>query len=142
MDRTWEERTEARRGEPTVPILDNLFSPQLNNLQSALDKTTRRHALLSNNIANLNTPGFKRQDTDFNIVLEGQMSQGEQKLAELRDQQRQRQSDQTSIRVDGNNVDLEREVMSVAETELRYQALTDMTADYFSVLKNVIREGR
>jgi flagellar basal-body rod protein FlgB len=125
-----------------VPILDNLFSPQLNNLQSALDKSTRRHALLTNNLANVNTPGFKRQDADFNVVLEGEMSQGEERLQALRERQRQRLSDQTSIRVDGNNVDLEREVMSIAETELRYQALTDMTAGYFAGLKNVIREGK
>jgi flagellar basal-body rod protein FlgB len=125
-----------------VPILDNLFSPHLNNLQGALDKSTRRHALLTNNLANVNTPGFKRQDADFNIVLDGEMSQGSQKLQELRERQQQRLSDQTSIRVDGNNVDLEHEVMSIAETELRYQALTDMTAGYFAGLKNVIREGK
>ena len=32
--------------------------------------------------------------------------------------------------------------MSLAETELRYQALTDMTSGYFSGMKNVIREGK
>ena len=32
--------------------------------------------------------------------------------------------------------------MSIAETELRYQALSDMAAGYFAGLKNVIREGR
>ena len=41
-----------------------------------------------------------------------------------------------------NGVDLEKEVMSLAETELRYQALTDMTSGYFSGMKNVIREGK
>jgi flagellar basal body rod protein FlgB len=42
----------------------------------------------------------------------------------------------------GNNVNLESEVMHMAETELRYQTLTDITATYFSGLKNVIREGK
>jgi len=32
--------------------------------------------------------------------------------------------------------------MSIAETEMRYQALTDMTSNYFSNLKTVIREGK
>ncbi|HWA82537.1 MAG TPA: hypothetical protein VG820_03825, partial [Fimbriimonadaceae bacterium] len=47
-----------------------------------------------------------------------------------------------AIRLDGNGVDLEKEVMSIAETEMRFQALTDMTSNYFSNLKNVIREGK
>ena len=39
-------------------------------------------------------------------------------------------------------MDMEKEVMALAETELRYQMLTDMTASYFRGLKNVIKEGR
>ena len=52
------------------------------------------------------------------------------------------QTDQNNVRTDGSSVDLEKEVTKIAETELRYQALTDMTAQYFSGLKNVIKEGR
>jgi flagellar basal-body rod protein FlgB len=48
----------------------------------------------------------------------------------------------SSLRLDGNNVDVEREVMSIAETEHRFNALTEMTSRYFSGLKSVIREGR
>ena len=124
-----------------MPILDNLFSPQLSNLQSALDRATDRHALLTANLANVNTPGYKRKDLDFNIVLDEQMGTSSN-LRDLREKAAQRASDATSIRNDGNNVDMEREVMSVAETELRYQALTNMTSNYFSNLKSVIREGR
>lgn len=51
-------------------------------------------------------------------------------------------TDEREIRIDGSSVDLEKEVTAMAETELRYQALTDMTASYFSGLKNVIREGK
>jgi flagellar basal body rod protein FlgB len=39
-------------------------------------------------------------------------------------------------------VNLEKEVMSLAETELRFQALADATSSYFSGMKNVIREGK
>ncbi len=123
-------------------ILDQLFSPQLNNLEGALDRTSQRHALLTNNLANANTPGFKRQDSDFNIVLDAENNQAEVRMQEMRDRQKQLLSDRTSIRVDGSNVDLEREVMSLSETELRYQTLTDITSQYFAGLKNVIREGR
>ena len=123
-------------------ILDQLFSQQLNNLQNAMGRTTERQAMLTGNLANANTPGYKRKDMDFNIVLDAELHPSDVRMQEMRDRQAQMRSDRSSIRLDGSNVDMEREVMSLAETELRYQALTDMTASSFSGLKNVIREGR
>jgi flagellar basal-body rod protein FlgB len=117
-----------------VPFLDNLFGPHINNLQSALGRASQRHALLTNNLANVNTPGYKRQDMDFNITLQDEMDKPSLQPVGAQSS--------PALRLDGNSVDLEKEVMSVAETELRYQALTDMTANYFSGLKNVIREGK
>lgn len=106
-----------------------------------MKKTTQRHSLLAENLANVNTPGYKRRDMDFNIVLKD-----EQKRLMLADNELQSQKyfsgNASSIRVDGSNVDLEREVMSMAETEIRYKALTDFTNRYFSGMRNVIREGR
>ncbi len=117
-----------------MPILDNLFGPQVNNLQNALGRASQRHALLTNNLANVNTPGYQRRDIDFNITLQEEMDRPDQSSGGT--------SAGGAMRLDGNGVDLEKEVMSLTETELRYQALTDMTGNYFSGLKNVIREGR
>jgi flagellar basal-body rod protein FlgB len=113
----------------------------VDNLQHALGRSAQRHSLLTQNLANLNTPGYKRKDLDFGIALQEEVGR-RNKLDEWRREHSGRQADTSSIRVDGSNVDLEREVFDIAETELRYQALTDMTASYFSGLKNVIREGR
>lgn len=127
---------------PTVATIDNIFGPNLANLQNALGKTTERHALLSNNLANVNTPGFKRKDVDFGVILQQELTPAKERMEAFRQQQAQAASDQTSIRLDGNNVDMEHEVMSIAETDLRYEALTDMTSNYFSQIKSAIREGR
>lgn len=78
---------------------------------------------------------------DFNVNLE-EAGGRSAKLNEWQERRRQFMSDQTSNRNDGSNVDLEQEVYGMAETELRYQVLTDMTNRYFSGLKSVIREGR
>ena len=126
----------------TVPFIDNMFSGRLANLQSALDRTTQRHGLIADNLANVNTPGFKRKDVDFNIILDAQMNPGKARMQQMRDQQIQQASDQTSLRLDGNNVDMEREVMSMSETELRYETLTQLTTGYFSDLKSAIHEGK
>lgn len=126
-----------------MEILKNLFGPFSDDLQRSMAQTTQRHALIVNNLANVNTPGYKRKDMDFGIVLEEEMQQrGPASIAQDADSMVDAMEDQTSIRLDGNNVDLEREVMALSETELRYQALTDAANNYFSGLKNVIREGR
>jgi flagellar basal-body rod protein FlgB len=117
-----------------VQILDSLFGPQVNNLNRALDKASQRQGLLNANLANVNTPGYKRRDMDFSIALDG-ASKSQDKLGVSR-------SDEDSVRIDGNSVDLEQEVMAITETEYRYQMLAEMTSGYFSGLKNVIREGR
>lgn len=122
-------------------MLDNLFGPHLDNLQRALSRTAERHSLLTTNLANLNTPGYKRQDLDFSITLDEETGKATARLEEFR-RATNPNSDDTSIRTDGNNVDLEKEVMSIAETELRYQALADFTSQYFGNLRSVIREGR
>lgn len=125
-------------------MLDGLLGPHLDNLQTALDRTAQRHALLTGNVANVNVPGYKRKDMDFNIVLKEEMEKNPfaERSQDLRDQMAQRASDRTSIRLDGNNVDIEREVMSLAETQLRYEALTKSTSSYLAGIKNAIREGK
>jgi flagellar basal-body rod protein FlgB len=118
-------------------MLDNLFNPQIDNLQRGLTRATQRQSLLMTNLANINVPGYKRKDLDFNITLQDEMQGGGSK-----EEPAVVESSNTSLRPDNNNVDMEQEVMSISETELRFQALTDFTANYFSNLKNAIREGR
>ena len=133
---------DARKGRPAVPILDNLFGPHMNNVAQAMSRASQRHSLLSGNLANVNTPGYKRRDLDFSIALEQEM--GRPSILDKWQQERSVTKGEGggSLRLDGNNVDMEKEVMAIAETELRYQALSDMAAQYFAGLKNVIREGR
>lgn len=114
-----------------VRMLDQLFGNNPANMERALSRASLRHELLSKNLANVNTPGYKRQDVDFAMVLDQEV-----------DRRTAIRTDRGSIRTDGNSVDLEQEVVAMAETELRYQMLTEVTSRYFSGLKNVIREGR
>ncbi len=124
----------AERDKPAVHILDNLFGPDVDNYSKAMSRTTLRQSLLTNNIANVNTPGYKRQDVSFNMTLEG----AQKKFGTLPDDDAVI-TDPSSIRTDGNNVDMETEVEGLTQTQLRYEALTQMTAGYFSDLKTVIR---
>lgn len=149
-----------------MQFLENLFGPTSRDLGRAMDQTTRRHGLLTENLSNVNTPGYKRRDLDFGIALDNAMSRssgqgglgspglsvnqglsvdsGRPRLhaGRLQGGAGSPTRDAGSVRQDGSSVDMEKEVMALAETELRYQMLTDMTASYFRGLKNVIKEGR
>lgn len=98
-----------------------------------------RQSVLSGNLSNINTPGYKRRDVDFGIELATAQNRlafgGNEASAHVR-------IDPGALRVDGNGVDLEKEVFALSENELRYQTLTQMTRGYFRGLKNVIKEGR
>ncbi len=109
---------------------------------SALGRTSERQGMLTTNLANVNVPGYKRKDQDFHVMLEGADKRLNQAKQTARDQMAQRASDMSSVRNDGNNVDLEKEVIAIAETEMHFQAVADLTAGYFAGLKNVIREGK
>lgn len=129
-----------------MSMLDQLFGAQPANLERALDRTSFRHQLLTKNLANVNTPGYKRQDVDFAITLDQEMDRFRPAAIGGNGAKSQSEgaplADGQDVRLDGSSVDLEREVVEISDTELRYQMLTDMTSRYFAGLKNVIREGR
>ena len=123
-----------------MSYLDNLFGPEADQFNRALNATSQRQSLLMNNLANVNTPGYKRQDSDFHIMLEDSMDDFVRTVAS--NISGSSSSNRTSLRQDGNNVDMEYEVMSIANTETHYNTLTELTSRYFSGLNSVIREGK
>jgi len=125
-----------------VRPLDGLFGPKSRNLERALGRTAERHALLTENLANVNVPGYKRKDVDFGIELEratGAQNGLERAKARFGGHAI---GGSGEVRIDGNGVDLEKEVAGIGESELRYELLSEITANYFSGLRNVIRAGR
>jgi flagellar basal-body rod protein FlgB len=95
------------------------------------------------NLANANVPGYKRKDMDFNVALQDEMGRAGAKFgsagAGFDDEITESEA---SVRVDGSSVDPEQEALGIAQTELRFQTISDLTASYFAGMKNVIREGR
>ena len=116
----------------------SLFGPTANNLNRALDRATLRYDLLSTNLSNVNVPDYKRRDVDFGIELDI----AGQKLENPENTDPEIITDTEAIRLDGNSVDMEREVVEIADTQQRYEMLSEMTSRFFGGLKNVIREGK
>jgi flagellar basal-body rod protein FlgB len=96
-----------------------------------------RGAVLANNIANANTPGFQRSDVDFHSVLAAAMDGGSADA--VRSATFSPAPDGSgAVRVDGSNVDIDREMSELSQNSLEYQALTSVAAARVNILKTAI----
>ena len=116
--------------------------------QGALDGLAARHAAIADNIANVNTPGYKRKVVRFEDALRRAVNDaispctGAPTASNLPFRPATVQDTLTTARPDGNNVDIEREMVLLADNTIRYQALADYVQRFFTGLKTVINAGR
>ena len=109
----------------------NVFN-YVNVLDKASDASWLRNDAIGNNLANVDTPGYKRQDVAFESVLKKALGSShfkttDAKVAEL-DTERLVPTVFTdhanfSYRLDKNNVDVDTEGVMLAENQLKYQGL-------------------
>ena len=121
-----------------------------NILDKAADARCMRENVITNNIANIDTPGYKRQDVDFESVL--QKALGKTKYSSLDKKVRELNQDlgkltttsytdaaNYSYRLDRNNVDENTENAELASESLRYQLLTTAITYNFSRMQTVLK---
>ena len=128
-------------------IQTNAFD-YINVLDRAADAAWQRNEAISNNIANVDTPGYKRQDVAFESVLQQALGNNryesmDDKVANV-DLSRLRgraylDYANYSYRLDGNNVDIENENVFLAENQLKYQGLISSINQEFTNLKTVMK---
>lgn len=120
----------------------------INILDKAADASWTREGLLANNIANVDTPGYKRQDIDFSSVLRNELSNySHMNLDQKVDAVRLKKLNPSvytdhgnfSYRLDGNNVDIDTEQVELASEQIKYQALTQSITSEFQRLQTVIK---
>jgi flagellar basal-body rod protein FlgB len=106
-------------------------------LERVLDGTALRQRVLAHNLANLNTPGFKRQDVEFRRELAEAMRAGhEDGVAPAG--ARVFEDGTASARPDGNTVSLQKELGSIAENGILYDFATRvMSSKHRGVLKAI-----
>lgn len=119
----------------------------INVLNKAADASWLREETISNNIANADTPGYKRKDVDFQSVLREEL--GNMKYNTLDSKIDHANLDHLnaatyvdsanySYRIDKNNVDIDTENVELASEKIRYDAITDSMTQEFSRLKSVM----
>jgi len=109
-----------------------------------LDAAWLRNEVISGNVANADTPGYKRQDVQFEQFLNSEMKNSRIESGQTRlsgDGNARVVEDHSgySYRLDGNNVDMEREMAQMAMNTLRYNTLIQRMSGQFSKLRNIIR---
>ncbi len=116
-------------------------------LNKAADASWTRESLIANNIANVDTVGYKRKDIDFESVLRTQLRQGDYdslddkinnvNLSKL-NAKVFTDYENYSYRLDDNNVDIDNEQVELASEQLKYQTLSTSLTNEFKRMKDVL----
>jgi flagellar basal-body rod protein FlgB len=100
-----------------------------------LDVTQLRHEALASNIANTETPGYKRVDlpASFNQDFAAHLRSGE--LSGVQLPALAQDPTATSQRLDGNNVEIDKELLQMGSNSVQYETLTEFVSNSLKQLK-------
>ncbi len=151
-------------------MLDFLTNtPNIKTLESALKVSNLRHQVITNNIANIDTPFFKRSEVEFESYLKAYLDEAEGKttkqipfdnkldldITNTRHISNNKKEnidtapflgatintiDNQTMRTDGNNVDIDIEMANMAKNTIYYQAIAQRVGSYFNGLRDVIQK--
>jgi flagellar basal-body rod protein FlgB len=123
----------------------------MNIIPKALDAIETRQKIYSHNIANYNTPGYKRKDVVFEDVLRKALGDSDEIKLKTDNEKHLKnipsineinyqvvEDNSRSAREDGNNVDIDIEMVKMMENTLQYNALTRLINYRLSDYKTVI----
>ena len=118
----------------------------INVLEKASDASWTRNSVISNNIANVDTPGYKRKDIRFEEYLQGAVSGGSSlddniANADLDSLTGTTYTDyaSSSYRIDGNNVDIDTENAELAKNQIKYYTMLDSISQEFKRIQSVFK---
>lgn len=132
-------------------MLEKTFN-RLNIINKALDGAWQKQTTIANNLANVNTPGYKRQTVNFEDALRAELGKAQMvpmtkthanhidphfpsnpEVVTLSDR---------SYRLDGNNVDVDVENAEMAKNAIYYNALTERVTSQYNRIKSVLNMNK
>jgi flagellar basal-body rod protein FlgB len=118
-----------------VTLIDNT---QL-GLERAISGASLRQGVLANNLANAETPGYRRMDVNFHDALAQAMDSGD--AATIDATTFTPQQDPQTMRADGNGVDIDTESASMAKNGLEYEALVSVAKARIQIMQSAMGVG-
>ena len=107
-------------------------------MKKMLDYCATRQKALANNIANVNTPGYQRVDVEFEQELKSVLSGKDENMLKSLGFRYVKTQD-TAMRVDKSNVDIDLEMAKLSENALLFSIYSTLLKKRFDGLKNVIK---
>ena len=118
----------------------------VNVLNKAADASWKRNEVIANNIANVDTPNFKRSDVNFETYLAKELTGRDALSKKVKNMDVSKLGSTTYLdhstldyRKDGNNVDIDTESAYLADNQLKYYALLDSMTQEFSRIRSVLQ---
>lgn len=133
-------------------MLDKSFQ-RIDVFKKTMDASWLKNEAISNNLANVNTPGYKRQTVNFESILRDHLQLGPQTQMRLTDEKHMTASGprgltarieevrDTSFRTDENNVNVDIEMSELAKNQIKYAALTEQLNGQLTRLKTAIKSN-
>ena len=128
------------------------------SMERFMDLAVRRQKLIASNLSNVDTPGYKTVDINFEQELQSQLvgSAGQGISMAVTDTRhistssgvqsglpaQAREVDGLTLRNDLNNVNIDREMSELSTNAMKFSAVSQMIAGNFRTLKAAITEGR
>lgn len=129
----------------------NIFSGTISSLEKGLSYATTSNKAIAQNIANVDTPGYKAKDVSFQSYLEDAQNSA---ISSFKTDQRHYDfsatskdsavfsKDSLSARVNGNGVNMDSEQAKLAENTIYYNALIERVSGKLTTLNSVVKGGR
>ncbi len=144
------EKGDARDERSNIMLASGIYD-YIDVLNKGANAAWLRESAISNNIANGDTPGYKRQDVDFEGILEFELGRSKYKSLDKKvkdvnlghmdhlDAEIYTDAENYSYRLDKNNVDPEQEYAELASVRIKYNGLIDSMSKEFARIKSVIK---
>ena len=116
-------------------------------LMAGMDAASQRHRVISANIANVDTPGYKAQDINFEDVMKNFLeeetfsieSDPENVRLQVTENLEPRPVPFLTERFDGNNVDIDREMATLTAARGRYMLAKELLATRIRLIHENLR---
>ncbi len=113
-----------------------LFDTTQLSIERALGGVAMRQSALATNIANVNTPGYQRQDVDFGSALQSALRDGRSEVQRVAfsigtDPSR-------TVRADGSGLDIDTEAAALARNGLDYEALVRVARARIDIIETAM----
>jgi len=129
---------EPKEGASFTGPLMSLLDTTQQALESAMSGSMLRQTLLTNNLANVDTPGYQPEDVNFQTTLQSAIQSGQP----LDSVTFQPYSEQQATSADGNGVSPEQQEAALSSNGLLYETLTQIATQREAILESAMGIGQ